>query len=59
MAKEKNEPKEKAPEKGKRRFRVVYELHRDKIYHIGDIVELALTEAEEARLVGQSLEEVG
>jgi len=58
MAKEKKE-KEQEKEKGKREFKIVYPLFRDgKLYKIGETVELELTEAEEMKLVGQSLEEV-
>lgn len=62
MAKRKEEmPKE---EKGEeistaRKFKVVYSLGRNgKQYSPGDIVELNLTDEEEVRLVGQSLEEI-
>ena len=49
--------KEKVTEK--RKFRVVYPLFRDgTLYKIDDVEEFELTEGEELKLVGQSLEEV-
>ena len=42
-----------------RKFKVVYSLGRNgNLYSPGDIVELNLTDEEEVRLVGQSLEEI-
>jgi len=42
-----------------RKFRVVYPLSRNgKLHNINDIVEFELTEEEEMKLIGQSLEEI-
>ncbi len=43
----------------KRKFKVLYPLMKDgETYKIGDVKELALTETEEMKLIGESLEEV-
>ncbi len=54
------EEKGEGGEKGKKRkFRILYPLMRDgKTFKIGDVEEFNLSEIEETRLVGQSLEEV-
>lgn len=58
--KEKEIEKEKEVETTKRKFRVLYPLFKDgKPYNIGDVEEFALTEEQEVKLIGQSLEEVG
>jgi hypothetical protein len=57
-AKEADKGEEKTVDTEKRQFRVVYPLRKDgKLYSPGDIIELALTEDEEIKLAGQSLEE--